>query len=155
MLAVLFGIKCKKKCSRSKIMPKKVLALSVRDYSVGKSRSAPEEASQQCPSARWLLGETNYFNPLETKSNVILVHPRETTFLNSNWCNWKDLVEQGLSFHVYSGRRHLISKLAAWHWKSIKWYVAGGRGQLQPFPTPQKNWGGGERCSPHVLVPKI
>ena len=32
MLAVLFAIKCKKKCSRSKIMPKKVLALSGRDY---------------------------------------------------------------------------------------------------------------------------
>ena len=31
MLEVLFGIKCKKKCSRKKIMPKKVLALSVRD----------------------------------------------------------------------------------------------------------------------------
>ena len=30
---MLFGIKCKKKCLRSKIMPKKVLALSVRDYS--------------------------------------------------------------------------------------------------------------------------
>ena len=30
MLAVLFGIKCQKKCSRSQIMPKKVLALSVR-----------------------------------------------------------------------------------------------------------------------------
>ena len=35
MLAVLFGIKCKKKCSRSKIMPKKVLALSVRAYVQG------------------------------------------------------------------------------------------------------------------------
>ena len=33
MLTALFGIKCKKKkCWRSKIMPKKVLALSVRDY---------------------------------------------------------------------------------------------------------------------------
>ena len=35
MLAVLFGIKCKKKkkkCSRSRIMPKKVLALWVRAY---------------------------------------------------------------------------------------------------------------------------
>ena len=35
MLAVLFGIKCKKKCSRSKVLPKKVLALSVRDYLLG------------------------------------------------------------------------------------------------------------------------
>ena len=33
MLALLFGIKCKKKkCRRSQIMPKKVLALSVRAY---------------------------------------------------------------------------------------------------------------------------
>ena len=32
MLAVLFGIRCKKKFSQNQIMPKKVLALSVRAY---------------------------------------------------------------------------------------------------------------------------
>ena len=32
MLAVLFGIKCKKKCSQSLIILNKVLALSVRAY---------------------------------------------------------------------------------------------------------------------------
>ena len=51
MLAGLFGIKCKKKCSRSKIMPKKVLALSVRDYSELNGHCLPQSSPYQCCDA--------------------------------------------------------------------------------------------------------
>ena len=56
MLAVLFGIKCKKECSRSQIMSKKVLALSARTYLIG---AIDEDSRCGFPFSRLLEGRSS------------------------------------------------------------------------------------------------
>ena len=56
MLAVLFGIKCKKECSRNQIMSKKVLALSARAYLIG---AIDEDSRCGFPFSRLLEGRSS------------------------------------------------------------------------------------------------